>query len=471
LSAGLSASVDLADGHVDVAADDLSLPARGPALAEGHVWDSTLAQAGAAGSAGQGWQTSLMPSMGGGLTSTVSYTDATGALWLFPYTGALTATAPYTTYQTPAGLPWALTTSTARYTLTNALTSETLAFDAQGRYLSDTDAYGNQNVLSYGASGPISDTNSGGRALSLFYSNGLLSDVQSPLWRSSAGAQGQHVTYGYNGSGQLTTLTRGAGTTDTLTTTFGYSGTQLIRVTTPYTQAARTWTLSYDDAGRLASPVSGTLGQAGYTPAYTTLISYNGGTSQVVDGAGTSGTLTTTYIQDGVGEATAVQDGLGQTRQSTFNADLPGNLAPSAAGGEHGRTPHHRAAAASVRRAALAPCAAGLRTPASQPACHPRLRRQRGDGRTVRCGLQPDRTCAALPGCAIRSRAPWPGVLCPPVPPIGDTAGARRLPARPGRAAHACPRHQGVLRSGRHKALILLSSTGRILGMSLVGGP
>jgi hypothetical protein len=57
----------------------------------GHVWDSALAQAGAAGSAGQGWQTSLAPSMGGGLTSTVSYTDATGAVWLFPYTGAPTA--------------------------------------------------------------------------------------------------------------------------------------------------------------------------------------------------------------------------------------------------------------------------------------------------------------------------------------------------------------------------------------------
>ena len=111
LSAGLSASVDLADGHVDVAADDLSLPARGPNLAEGHVWDSTLAQAGLAGSAGQGWQTSLTPRMGGGLTSTVSYTGPTGAVWLFPYTGAPTAPAPYTTYQTPAGLPWALTTS------------------------------------------------------------------------------------------------------------------------------------------------------------------------------------------------------------------------------------------------------------------------------------------------------------------------------------------------------------------------
>ena len=165
LSAGLSASVDLADGHVDVAADALLPPARGPALTLGHVWDSALTQAGVAGSAGQGWQTSLTLSMGGGLTSTVSYTDATSAVWLFPYTGAPTATAPYTTFQTPAGLPWALTTSTAGYTLTNVLTNETLAFDAQGRYLSDTDAYGNQNVLSYGASGPISDTNSGGRAL------------------------------------------------------------------------------------------------------------------------------------------------------------------------------------------------------------------------------------------------------------------------------------------------------------------
>jgi hypothetical protein len=147
-----------------MAGDDLSVPARGPALAEGHVWDSALAQAGLAGSAGQGWQTSLTPSMGGGLTSTVSYTDATGAVWLFPYTGAPTATAPYTTYQTPAGRPWALTTSTAGYTLTNVLSGETLAFDAQGRYLSDSDAYSNSNTLSYGASGPISVTNSGAGA-------------------------------------------------------------------------------------------------------------------------------------------------------------------------------------------------------------------------------------------------------------------------------------------------------------------
>ena len=243
-------------------------------------------------------------------------------------TGRITDTAPYTAYRTPTGRPWQLATSptgTTGYTLTNILTGEVLRFDTGGRYLSETDAYANSNALSYGASGPTSAANSGGRALSFSYTlGGLLNDVQSPLWRSSGGAQGQHVTDGYNGSGQLTTLTRGAGTTDALTTTFGYSGTQLISVTTPYTQATRTWTLSYDDAGRLvslSSPVSGTLGQAGSTPAYTTLLSYTGGTTQVVDGAGTSGALTTTYTLDGAGEATQVTDGLGNTSSATYDAD------------------------------------------------------------------------------------------------------------------------------------------------------
>jgi len=43
---GLSAQVDLADGHVDVAASSLSLPARGPDLALNHTWDSQRAQNG-----------------------------------------------------------------------------------------------------------------------------------------------------------------------------------------------------------------------------------------------------------------------------------------------------------------------------------------------------------------------------------------------------------------------------------------
>ena len=41
----------------------------------------------------------------------------------------------------------------------------------------------------------------------------------------------------------------------------------------------------------------------------------------MVDGAGTSGALTTTYTLDGAGEATQVTDGLGATSSATYDAD------------------------------------------------------------------------------------------------------------------------------------------------------
>jgi len=320
---GLGASVDLADGHLDVTARDLRVAGRGPDLTFGHTWDSTLDRLGAATAAGQGWVTDLTPRMGGALTHTVTYTDTTGAVWPFVYNGGPADPGPYISYSTPAGLPWQLTASAAAYTLTNILTGEALRFDAQGRYQSDSDAYGNSNTLAYGGAGPITDTNSGGRSLALSYQGSLLGDARSPLWRSSGGAQGQRVTYGYQGD-QLTALTWGAGTSDALTASFGYSGTQLISATTPYTQGAHTWSIGYDGQGRvttLTSPASGTVGQAGYTPAYTTTIGYGVGQTQVVAGAGTTGALTSTYTLDAQGEATAMTDGLGHTTRTSYDAD------------------------------------------------------------------------------------------------------------------------------------------------------
>jgi len=262
--------------------------------------------------------------MSGVLTATVSYTDGSGSVWPFVYTGSLSAPPPYTAYATPAGQPWQLVTSSAGYTLTNILTSEVWAFDSQGRLTGDSDAYGNKNGYSYGAgsaTSPSSVVNSGGRAALLAYANGQLADVQSPLWTSSGGARGQHVTYGYNASGQLTSLTRGAGTGDAVTTTFGYSGTQLVTITTP---ANRAWGVGYDASGRVSaitSPVSGTAGQPGYTPAYTTQYTYSPGQTVVVAGVGTSAAVTTTYTLDGQGQATSVTDGLSHTSRSTYDGD------------------------------------------------------------------------------------------------------------------------------------------------------
>jgi len=331
---GLSANVDLADGHVDVAAAGLSIPARGPALTLARTWDSTLAQARAATGADRAWTSSLTPRITGVATGTMTYQDS-GALWPFTYTGPPTATAPYTAYTTPAGTPWQLTASASGDSLANILTGETLTFDALGRLLADTDAYGNANTLTYGADGGAhasAATNSGdgtagsGRALAFGYQNGLLADAQSPLWVNSHGAQGQHVTYGYAGpiAGELTAVTRGAGTPDALTATFGYSGTQLVAVTTPYTQATHTWTLAYDGQGRLTSitsPAAGTAGQPGYTPAYTTQFAYSPGQTQVVQGYGSTAPLTHTYTLDAQGQATLTQDGLGDTTKTTYDAD------------------------------------------------------------------------------------------------------------------------------------------------------
>ena len=321
LSGGLSARVDLADGHVDIQAADLSLPGRGPNLTLTHTWDSALAQAGITSTAGQGWQTSLTPHMSGILTGTVRYQDASGRVWPFDFTGPYTATQPYTTYRTEPGLPWQLSASTGGYTLTSILSGETLTFDAQGNYLKDADAYGNSNALTYSGGLPTRETNSGTRYLALFYSHGLLDDVQSPLFQSSGGSQGQQVADGYNAGGQLTTWVRGYGSSDAVTTTFGYSGTQLTTITPP---SGRTWLLGYDSQGRLSymtSPVSGTVGQAGYTPAYTTLFIYNPGQTLVVDGYNAPGQLTTAYTLDSQGEATAVTDGLGHSTVSLYDFD------------------------------------------------------------------------------------------------------------------------------------------------------
>jgi len=210
--------------------------------------------------------------------------------------------------------------------LTNFLTGETWNFDAQGRLTADQDSYGNQNTMSYGvgsATSPASAANSGGRSLTFGYTAGLLTEAQSPLWQSGgAGAAGsQHVTYGYNAAGQLTTRTLGAGTPDAVATTFGYSGTLMTSITTA---ANRAWGLGYDGQGRVISvtaPASGTVGQAGYTPSYTTQYSYGVTQTAVVVGAGTGAALTTTYTLDAAGEAITVTDGLGHSSGASYDAD------------------------------------------------------------------------------------------------------------------------------------------------------
>jgi len=48
----------------------------------------------------------------------------------------------------------------------------------------------------YQAGGALVD--SGGRTIAYSYTNGLVGEEASPLWQSSGGTQGQHVTDAYS---------------------------------------------------------------------------------------------------------------------------------------------------------------------------------------------------------------------------------------------------------------------------------
>ncbi len=94
---GVAVSVDLADGHADVTTSDLHIPGRGPDLALGRTWDSTVAQGGLTAGTG-GWTSSLTPRVSGSVTGTVLFTDITNAVWPFRYASYLSALPAYRHY-------------------------------------------------------------------------------------------------------------------------------------------------------------------------------------------------------------------------------------------------------------------------------------------------------------------------------------------------------------------------------------
>jgi len=334
----MAARVDLSDGHVDVSVDAMHLAGRSPGLAVAQTWDSGLAGGPTPldTGAGPGWVSTLTPRIGGVLTRTVTVTDETGAAWPLTYTGALSATGPYTAYSPPPGLPWQLTTAlsatgaTPAYTLTDFLDGSALTFDARGRLLARLDSYGNSSALTYGGGTvPLTLTNSG-RSIVMGYTGTRPSDVQSPLWRASGGAQGQHVAYGYNGYGQLSSVTWGAGTAAPQTATFAYHGNYLTSIATPL---GNTWAITYangnyPEVSDIASP-PGRTPQGVAIPAYDTNFSYQTvGTTPlsnltfVTTGYGSTKPVTTMYSMDGQGNLTGVTDALyDNTTNLTYDAD------------------------------------------------------------------------------------------------------------------------------------------------------
>lgn len=329
MAAGLSASVDLADGHVDVATADMSLPARGADLAVSHTWDSEAAACAAPATTG-GWNSSVTRRMTGAPGSVIAYTDATGALWQFAPSGA--------GYLTPPGLPWRLTAapgSTPTYTLSNVQTGRALTFDPNGFFLGENDSYGNANRLDPPGA-PTSYSASGGQALAFRCTTSCASsfaEVLSPYWQSSPQTMGvpnygQHVLYTCGSAstptcvdrGDLCSITWAAGTNQALPALFQYTRNLLTGITTP---GGHQWAIAYTSGQvSITSPAEAATG----AHQYTTTITYGAGTATVVEGAlqdGAAGPnpLSTTYTLDGQGRATLITDGLGHHTAYTYDVD------------------------------------------------------------------------------------------------------------------------------------------------------
>ena len=310
----LSARVDLSDGHLDVAAQDIAIPFRGPGFRLRQVWDSTRAAAGLSTWAGQGGSNTLTRRLDGVGSATVSYTDETGASWVFSKVGVA--------YVTPPGLPYALNAGGNQ--LTNFITGDVSTFAGDGHLFSYGDAYGNTNFVAVSANVPLilsGRSDYTGRRLLFGSTSGLLTSLSSPWYSSSAGAEGQRLTYAYSGA-QRTGITWGAGTADASTATLHYGASNLLdQLTTP---AQHLWGFGYDASNRLTtitSPISGTVGQPGYTPSYITRFDYSAGQTVVTRGYGTAAALVTTYSIDAAGRATAIADGLGHTRRYSYDAN------------------------------------------------------------------------------------------------------------------------------------------------------
>ncbi|HZS88593.1 MAG TPA: SBBP repeat-containing protein [Chloroflexota bacterium] len=323
LGDALAVNVDLTDGHVDVSAVAMALPARGLPLAVANTWDSLLAQAGLGQS---GWSNTLSPRIDGQMTGIVTYRDETGTSWAYTYAGSPGDTPPYSNYISPAGSPWALTATPTQdegspaYILTNKLTGDVRQFDRHGHFLADGDVYGNLNTLSTDSADShiLRLSNSGARALTLMLDDqGRLSEVQSPLWvaHGAGDPASQHAVYAYNDDGSLKTLTRAAGTGHDLTTGFSYTGWQLTGITTP---AGESWTLQYDDQGRLTDLISPATSSS---PSFTTHFDYVSGQTTVTQGQGSDNPVEQVYTFDANRDVTSVSDNINPATHTEYDID------------------------------------------------------------------------------------------------------------------------------------------------------
>lgn len=209
--------VNVIQGNFWESWSDLSVSGRGPGLGWARSYSSSRASID--GPLGFGWSASYFMTIGKA-SGVATITQENGSVVRFAAIGA--------EWAAPGRVDAALVEHPdGSWTFTRQGT-QVFEFSAVGRLTAMKDLSGNTTALGYTAGVLSAVTDSSGRALTVTWSGGRVQKVTGPSAVLATGASPTlvEVTYGYDGAGNLTTVTDPAGGV----WTFGYDGSH--RVTT-----------------------------------------------------------------------------------------------------------------------------------------------------------------------------------------------------------------------------------------------
>lgn len=305
LGAGWGLSINTFTGNLVLDKAALTIPGRGPDLAETLVYNS---QSGAERGLGPGWALGSDSTLTENADGSVTLRDGDATAHTFVRKADGTYVAPAGVYLTVAKV------ATGVFTIVDKA-RDSSRFES-GQLVSVTDEKGNKLAFTRDAAGRTTEAkDASGRALAYTRdANGRLTKITDPA--------GRPVSFAYDGSGRL------ASVTDPLanTTAFAYDASGRL---TSFTDAKGGVTsVAYDDSGRVAK-----IADARSTPTteYATTFAYDPSTSTttITDAAGNRSSVT----HNSAGNPVEVTDGAGNVVKKTWSAnnlvtdaDAKGNL-------------------------------------------------------------------------------------------------------------------------------------------------
>jgi len=322
----LQALINVGSGNLLIRSSDLALPGIQGNIALGADYNSRdIGSSIETGALGHGWHTrsGIDVKLIANSDGSVTFTGPDGVVGTFqPITGT-------SNYTSPGVFTATLVKTSSGWTLTDHATGSVVAFNSSGKPTTITDRNGNTITVSYNSSGQQTNITSDAGPSSArvgataYGSNGFISSY------TQTGSDGttHKVTYGYDSSGNLTSITDPDGNQYV----FAYdSSHDLTSITTPTisTDPAgpdNVTTFTYDSSHRVTS-ITRLLAQKGKNNLATTRLSYVSSTETQVADPNTDQTQpvanvpNTTYTLDSQQRATKVTDQAGDSRSYTYNS-------------------------------------------------------------------------------------------------------------------------------------------------------